>query len=339
MGADTIDVVREQWATEFPHLDTRALGITHRITALATRINRDAEAVFAQLGISSATFDLVAALYAAGPPFQRNPTQLNRGRLPSAGMTARLDLAEEAGLLARSRSQNDRRGVTVTLTDRGVRVVRAGLGALLAVERDLSEVPSAAEREGIPALLTKLLNSPAEHSSTSEEPSSTEALISSWLRAFPSQDPWLVHFLGAIPLLSGRVERVSTLVVGAMGLTPNAFGLLCALRRSGAPYRLSPSELYDVVILSPAGVAGHLYKMERAGLIERSNDPDDRRFNRAGLTTRGQKVVNDNIGDFVMRHEWLLRSLSEDERDELSGLLRRLLSAVEGRRSELVDGH
>jgi len=339
MVADTIDVVREQWAKEFPHLDTGALGITHRITALATQINRDAEAVFAQLGISSATFDLLATLHAAGPPYQRTPTQLNRGRPPSAGMTARLDLAEEAGLVARSRSQNDRRGVTVTLSDRGVRVVRAGLGALLAVERDLSDALSPAEREGIPALLTKLLNSRPEHSSTSEERSSTEALISSWLRAFPSQDPWLVHFLGAIPLLSSRVERESTMVVGALGLTPNAFGLLCALRRSGAPYRLSPSELYDVVILSPAGVAGHLYKMERAGLVERSNDPEDKRFNRAALTTRGQKVVNDNIGDFVLRHEWLLKALSEDERDALTVLLRRLLSSVELRRDELADGH
>jgi DNA-binding MarR family transcriptional regulator len=93
------------------------------------------------------------------------------------------------------------------------------------------------------------------------------------------------------------------------------------------------------VILSPAGVAGHLYKMERAGLVERSNDPEDKRFNRAVLTTRGQKVVNDNIGDFVMRHEWLLRSLSEVERDELSGLLRRLLASVEQRRDESSDGH
>jgi DNA-binding MarR family transcriptional regulator len=336
--SDTIDVVREQWAEEFPDLDTRALGITHRITALATRINRDSDAVFAQLGISSATFDLLAALYAAGPPHQLSPTQLNKGRLPSAGMTARLDLAEEAGLLARSRSENDRRGVTVTLSDRGLRVVRAGLGGLLAVERYLNDALSPAEREAIPALLTKLLKSRTEHSSN-EEPSSSEALISSWLRAFPNQDPWLVHFLGAIPLLSSRVERESTIVVGALGLTPNAFGLLCALRRSGAPYRLSPSELYDVVVLSPAGVAGHLYKMERSGLVERPNDPGDKRFNRAALTARGQKVVNDTIGDFVMRHEWLLKSLSEDERDALTALLRQLLSSVERRRDESTDGH
>jgi len=254
-------------------------------------------------------------------------------------MTAHLDLAEEAGLLARSRSEVDRRGVTVTLSDRGLRVVRAGLGGLLAVERYLSDVLSPAEREAIPALLTKLLRSRGEHSSTAEEPSSSEALILSWLRAFPSQDPWLVHLLGAIPPLSSQVERASTIVVGAFGLTPNAFGLLCALRRSGAPYRLSPSELYDVVVLSPAGVAGHLYKMERAGLVERSNDPEDKRFNRAALTTKGQKVVNDTIGDFVMRHEWLLKSLSEDERDALTELLRKLLSSVERRRDESSDGH
>jgi DNA-binding MarR family transcriptional regulator len=336
---DTVDMVREQWATEFPDLDTRALGITHRVTALATRLNRDAEAVFGQLGISGATFDVLAALYAAGPPYQLSPTQLYKGRLVSSGgMTARLDLAEDAGLVARSRAEHDRRGVTVTLSDRGVRVVRAGVGAWLAYERNLRSVLTAHEREAFPPLLTRLLHSSFDPLPADEVPD-TKSLIYSWVRAFPDQDPWLLHLLGAIPLLASRVEHESAKVVRSWSLTPNGFGLLCALRRSGPAFRLAPSELYDVVVLSPAGVAGLLYKMERAGLIDRSNDPEDKRLNRASLTRRGLKVVNSTIGDFVMRHEWLLKPLAETEREALTTLLRQLLSSVEHRRDETPGAH
>jgi DNA-binding MarR family transcriptional regulator len=335
-GNDTVDLVRQQWAREFPDLDTRALGITHRITALATQINRDAEAVFGEFGVSGATFDVLAALYAAGPPYQLNPSQLSRGRLVSSGgMTARIDLAEAAGLVARSHTQRDRRGVTVTLSAPGVRLVRDGVVALLAQEEHLKAALSPEERKAITPLLSRLLQPSTAHVPASEAADDAgESLISSWVRAFPGLDSWLVHFLGAIPLLSNRVEGESRKVVAQWGLTPNGFGLLCALRRAGAPFRLTPSELYDVVVLSPAGVAGQLEKMERVGLIVRSGDPEDKRLNRASLTRRGLKVVNNTIGDFVMRHDRLLNALSGNDRDALTGLMRQILSSAEHRRDE-----
>jgi len=282
---------------------------------------------------------VLAALYAAGPPFQLSPTQLYKGqRVSSGGMTARLDLAEEAGVVFRSRAQRDRRAVTVSLSEQGVRVVRAAVGALLAQRRNLNFVLSPDKREAIHRLLTKLIHSTGGLSTANLAWDSDDSFVSSWVQAFPDDDPWLVHFLGAIPLLSSRVERESAKVVGALGLTPNGFGLLCALRRSGAPFRMSPSELYDVVILSPAGVAGQLYKMERAGLIERSNDPEDRRLNRASLSTRGQNVVNNIIGDFVRLHDWLLNPLSENESEALTALLHQILSSLENGRDE-TPGH
>jgi DNA-binding MarR family transcriptional regulator len=207
---------------------------------------------------------------------------------------------------------------------------------LLAQEAHVGTALTSHERESIIAMLTMLLRRNAEPSPMLKAaPDGTGSLMSSWVRAFPDLDRWLVYFLGAIPLLSSRVDRESRKVLGALGLTPNGFGLLCALRRAGAPFRLAPSDLYHVVVLSPAGVAGQLDKMERAGLIERSNDPEDGRLNRASLTKRGQKVVNNTIGDFVLRHDWLLKPLSEKQREELTALLGQILTSVERRREEL----
>ncbi|MFI5283782.1 MAG: MarR family winged helix-turn-helix transcriptional regulator [Candidatus Dormibacterales bacterium] len=328
---DTVDIVRQQWAKAIPELDTRALAITHRITALATLLNKDAEALFAQFGVTGPTFDVLAALYAAGPEHRLSPTQLTRGRLVSSGgMTARLDLAESSGLVSRSRAEHDRRGVTVTLLDAGVRVVREGVSALIAKENPLKATLGAEDRESAVRLLTRLLQ-PDSEGPTNTKAAPTESLIALWVSAFSDQDPWLVHLLGVIPLLSARVERESRKAVVSLGLTPNAFALLCALRRAGAPFRLSPTDLYQDVVLSPAGVTGQLEKLARSGLIERSPDPNDGRMNRATLTKSGLKVVNQTIGDFVMRHEWLLRPLSEDERELLARHLRQILSSLESR--------
>jgi DNA-binding MarR family transcriptional regulator len=328
---DTVDVVRSQWKHEFPGLDTRPLGVTHRITALATRLNRDAEAAFGELGVSGPTFDVLAALYAAGPPFQLSPTQLYRGRLVSSGgMTSRLDMAEKAGLVGRSRTQHDRRAVTVTLTDAGARIVLKGVAELLSKERHLSAALSSRDRASVTTLLTKLLLAPPhEQPRTGGDTGPAESLVSTWVHAFSDYDPWLVHFVGAIPLLSSLVERESRRVVEPLGLTPNAFGLLCALRRAGRPYRLAPSELYDVVVLSPAGVSGLLEKLEGSGLIERSTDLHDRRMNRASLTRKGLAVVRTNIGAFVKSHERTLAPLSVSEREQMSGLLRQVLLTAE----------
>lgn len=219
----------------------------------------------------------------------------------------------------------------------GRRVVREGVAGLMAKQMRVGSVLSSDEWVAVTRLLTRLLQLPAEaFPSTSGARDVAEPLISTWVRAFPEHDNWLVHFLGAIPLLSSRVDYESRKVVGPLGPSPNAFGLLCALRRAGAPYRLTPTELYDVVVLSPAGVAGLLEGLERHGLIARSIDPRDKRLNRAELTSKGQKLVRSTIGEFVMRHDWLLRPLSDGEREQLATLLRQLLWSAESRRSDIV---
>lgn len=67
--------------------------------------------------------------------------------LTTGGMTGRLDKLERAGLLRRSPDPHDRRGLRVTLTDRGLELIDEAVGAGLAVQ---SEALSAldAERAG-----------------------------------------------------------------------------------------------------------------------------------------------------------------------------------------------
>ena len=110
----------EQWQRERPDLDSWPSGIAGRILRLATLIRRTGEKVVAPLGLSWETFEMIAALRRQGPPFAMNPTAIYKSvMLTSGAMTARLDRAEEAGLITRANDPSDRRGTIVSLTKKG----------------------------------------------------------------------------------------------------------------------------------------------------------------------------------------------------------------------------
>ncbi|EKG08894.1 Transcription regulator HTH MarR, partial [Macrophomina phaseolina MS6] len=56
--------------------------------------------------------------------------------LTTGGMTGRLDKLERAGLLRRSPDPHDRRGLQVTLTDRGLELIDEAVGAGLAAQTE-----------------------------------------------------------------------------------------------------------------------------------------------------------------------------------------------------------
>ncbi len=76
--------------------------------------------------------------------------------LSTGGMTKRLDRMEAAGLLERSPDPDDRRGLLVALTPKGLRTVDAAVAAHIANEERLLRGLSGAERERLERLLVKL---------------------------------------------------------------------------------------------------------------------------------------------------------------------------------------
>lgn len=67
--------------------------------------------------------------------------------------------------------------------------------------------------------------------------------------------------------------------------------------------------------------------LERAGLVERLPDPTDRRGRLVALTAKGKDVADLAVVDHLANEEQLLGVLSTSERQELTELLRKLLSS------------
>ncbi len=326
---DSVDVIKREFAQTLPGVDVGAATITGRIRRTNFHLNRNAEEVFNSFNTTGASFDVLAALYAAGSPYQMTPTEFYRGHMmSSAGVTARLDVVERAGLAARSRDPRDRRGVIVTLTKTGQKLVRDVAQALYRRQAFVQKVYTERERRQVLNLLKRLLNSLERLGSGTTLPD-YQAAIGPWVREFPALDPWLVEFLLVIAMLTGRINRETDRLLHDLNVSRTAMIILAALRRSGDPERLSPSELSQAAMLSSAGMTAQLDQLEERGLVRRSPHPEDRRALYVTLTRPGLKLVDKAIETYNAGHKRMLSGLASSERQALDVLLRKLLIALE----------
>ncbi|MFF9770005.1 MarR family winged helix-turn-helix transcriptional regulator [Streptomyces sp. NPDC014636] len=161
--ADSVDAIIEQWARVRPDLDTRAMEVFGRIFRLSRAMGDRMEKAYKPYGISRGEFDVLATLRRSGEPYALSPRQLSAAlMLTTGGMTGRLDKLERAGLLRRSPDPHDRRGLQVTLTEEGLRLIDEAVAAGLAEESAALTALNAEQADQLAGLLRELLNATAE---------------------------------------------------------------------------------------------------------------------------------------------------------------------------------
>jgi len=160
------------------------------------------------------------------------------------------------------------------------------------------------------------------------KPDHLDTIVAQWRRERPDLD------FGPLGTL-GRLFRAAALADAALGeslsdeqLQPGWFDVLAALRRSGAPYELSPTDLLQAMMLTSGGLTKRLDRLEAAGLIARRPDPDDRRGTLVRLTRRGKSVIDRAITKHVANEKRLLEALRPAERRALDASLRSLLAGL-----------
>ena len=105
--------------------------------------------------------------------------------------------------------------------------------------------------------------------------------------------------------------------------------MLATLRRSGAPYRLSPTALRRSVLLTSGAMTACLNRLEQRGLIRRSPDAADRRSLMATLTAEGVRLIDDAIAAHFAEADRMIVGLAPTERTELARLLRKVRLQLE----------
>ena len=154
MEKDPIDEILDQWSDERPDLDTASLGVVIRVMTLYRSLRREATRALEPLDLELWEYDVLSALRRQGSPCVLPATRLARETdLSSGAMTNRIDRLETRGLVRRRPDRSDRRGVNVSLTAKGRKLIDKAIQYRLDSARDSLRALSPAQQRELARLL------------------------------------------------------------------------------------------------------------------------------------------------------------------------------------------
>jgi DNA-binding MarR family transcriptional regulator len=155
-----------------------------------------------------------------------------------------------------------------------------------------------------------------------------DRIVAQWEHERPDLDPSPIALFGRVHRVYLRYQTVISKAFERHDLNSASFDVLAALRRSGAPYRKTGTQLAAGSLLSSAGVTFRLDRLEAAGLIERQRDDQDRRVVYSALTDKGLELIDRTIEEHLRAEAAMLHGLTDKERGQLARLLAKLERSI-----------
>jgi DNA-binding MarR family transcriptional regulator len=147
----------------------------------------------------------------------------------------------------------------------------------------------------------------------------------------PMLDPEVEGLVDRIGGLNRRFHRALDETLADFGLDYAEYKLLGLLTREGEVYRSSPGKLARVMELSSGAMTNRLDRLEEADLIRRLPDSEDRRSVVVELTDHGRETIQKAIGVQAQKEALIAAALDPSEKEQLNGLLRKLMLEFERR--------
>ena len=161
-----------------------------------------------------------------------------------------------------------------------------------------------------------------------------DRVVQQWESERPDLDISPTEVVGRVERLAVYLRRDVEQTLREFDLQRGGFAVLAALRRSGTPYRLNPTELFTGLLSSSGAMTNRLDRLEGAGLIRRVPDPNDRRGILVELTAPGKALADRAAEAHLANEQSLLAPLSASQQKQLAKLLRTLLVAFEDEDTE-----
>ena len=148
----------KQWCAERPDIDSSAKAVVGRILRLEGVVLRTFNSVLQPLGLKYQSYAVLATLRVSGKPYRLSPSRLQATLLfTSGGLSNILKRLENDGLIRRSIDTTDRRGVSVKLTVKGLRLIDLAMPKHAAAERQLLHMFDQNQRDILANLLSTMM--------------------------------------------------------------------------------------------------------------------------------------------------------------------------------------
>jgi DNA-binding MarR family transcriptional regulator len=157
-----------------------------------------------------------------------------------------------------------------------------------------------------------------------------DRLVEAWRRERSDLDLRPMEVLSRVTRLGHHLDRARRQAFTEHGIESWEFDVLAALRRSGAPYQLSPGRLLKETLVTSGTMTNRVDRLVTRGLVERMPDPNDRRGVLVRLTAAGRLTVDGALEGLLTREQALLAGLDATQQGTLAGLLHTLVVSFEG---------
>ncbi|MFE5856212.1 MarR family winged helix-turn-helix transcriptional regulator [Streptomyces sp. NPDC056500] len=168
------------------------------------------------------------------------------------------------------------------------------------------------------------LTEQVRESAREDRPDEVDRIITEWRTERPGLDASSIDVVGRVTRCGLLVRNLSNRMYDRHSINQSIFDVLASLRRMGPPYRKTARELATSSLLTSGGMTMRLDRMERDGLIRRIRSAEDRRSVYAELTPAGFALIDRIIDEHLEREREMLETLSDEEQQQLAGLLRKL---------------
>lgn len=165
-----------------------------------------------------------------------------------------------------------------------------------------------------------------------------ERVRAQWARELPDLDTTPTAILGRAYRLSNLVRPSIEETFAGFGLDRGEFDVISTLRRSGSPYRLTPTALYRSLMITSGGLTHRLGRLEKAGLVRREKSPEDGRSLLVVLTELGFQRAEEALRADMASEAQFLASLDSAKRAALAELLKELLATLESEARPELEG-
>ncbi|MRS18787.1 MarR family transcriptional regulator [Enterobacteriaceae bacterium RIT692] len=154
-------------------------------------------------------------------------------------------------------------------------------------------------------------------------------VVQQWASAMPELDASSMAVFGRMLRIMQHLAKTRAEALAPFGFRDGEFDVLATLRRAGAPYRLSPTQLYKSLLVTSGAMTNRLNRLEEVGSIVRVADPEDKRSMLVALTDAGLAKIEQALLVHTQTQNSLLATLDAAQQAQLKTLLSQLLVATE----------
>ena len=164
-----------------------------------------------------------------------------------------------------------------------------------------------------------------ERGLTPEDQARLDPHVQLALATWPQIDPAVEGIVTRISKASRQLDAEMRTSLAHVGLTKEEFKVLVQLHAGPQTH----GALCRQLEVSTGAMTNRLDKLERAGLVSRSEDPNDRRGVMLTLTQSGAERLDAYIDLGAHRERQLLEGLSRSDKRQLNELLTKLVDSLD----------